>query len=41
MWLVGIGFYYFELPPEPLGGVFVMGLVSALMEWLTRGQPPQ
>jgi hypothetical protein len=41
MWLVGIGFYYFELPPPMLGGVFIMGLVAALMEWLTRGEPPK
>jgi hypothetical protein len=41
MWLVGVGFYYFELPPPMLGGVFIMGLIAALMEWLTRGEPPR
>ena len=40
MWLVGIGFYYFELPPPMLGGVFIMGMVAALMEYLTGGKPP-
>lgn len=41
MWLVGIGFYYFELPPPMLGGVFIMGMVAALMEYLTGGEPPK
>lgn len=41
MWLVGAGFYYFELPLPMLGGVFIMGLVTALMEWLTRREPPR
>ena len=41
MWLVGVGFYYFELPPPMLGGVFIMGLVAALMEWLARSEPPR
>jgi hypothetical protein len=39
MWLVGIGFYYFELPPPLLGGVFIMGMLAALMEWLMRRKP--
>jgi hypothetical protein len=41
MWLVGVGFYYFELPPPMLGGVYIMGLVAALMEWLARSEPPR
>ena len=41
IWFVGIGFYYFELPPPMLGGVFIMGMVAALMEWLTNGEPPR
>jgi hypothetical protein len=40
MWLVGAGFYYLELPAPMLGGVFMMGLVAALIEWRSRRGPP-
>lgn len=34
MWFVGLA-YRFEQPPEVVGGIFIMGIVAAVMEWLT------
>jgi uncharacterized membrane protein AbrB (regulator of aidB expression) len=39
MWLVGAGFYDLELPAPMLGGVFVAGLVAAVVEWRLRKPP--
>ena len=39
VWVVGILACVFEQPSEVVGGVFIMGLVAALMEWLTSQKP--
>jgi hypothetical protein len=35
MWFVGLLAYRFDQPPEVVGGIFIMGIVAAVMEWLT------
>jgi len=35
MWLVGLLAYRFDQPPEIVGGIFIMGIVAAVVEWLT------
>jgi hypothetical protein len=35
MWFVGLLAYRFEQPPEVVGGIFIIGIVAAVMEWLT------
>jgi len=39
IWVVAILACVFEQPSEVVGGVFIMGLVAALMEWLTSQKP--
>jgi hypothetical protein len=34
MWLVGLLAYRFNQPPAIVGGIFIMGIVAAIMEWL-------
>jgi hypothetical protein len=34
MWFVGLLAYRFEQPPELVGGIFIMGIIAAVMEWL-------
>ena len=33
-WFVGLLAYGFEQPPELVGGIFIMGIIFAVMEWL-------
>ena len=40
-WLIALGHYYWDLPPEVLGGAAIMVAVAALLEWLTGGEPPR
>jgi hypothetical protein len=41
LWLIAVGHYHWGLPPPVLGGVAIMVLIAALMEWLTGGEPPR
>jgi hypothetical protein len=34
MWSVGLLAYRFEQPPELVGGIFIMGIIAAVLEWL-------
>jgi hypothetical protein len=34
MWLVGLLAYRFNQPPEVVGGIFILGMAAAVMEWL-------
>jgi hypothetical protein len=38
LWLVGLVFYFFGMPAELLGAVFILGLVTALLEWLASSR---
>jgi hypothetical protein len=35
MWLVGLLAYRLDQPPEVVGGIFIMGIIAAVVEWLT------
>jgi hypothetical protein len=35
MWFVGLLAYRFDQPPEVVGGIFIVGIIAAVMEWLT------
>jgi hypothetical protein len=35
MWFVGLLAYRFDQPPEVVGGIFIIGIVAAVMERLT------
>jgi hypothetical protein len=35
MWFVGLLAYRFDQPPDVVGGVFIKGIIAAVMEWLT------
>ena len=35
MWLVGLLACRFDQPPEMVGGIFIIGIVAAVVEWLT------
>jgi hypothetical protein len=35
MWFVGLLAYRFDQPPEVVGGIFIVDIIAAVMEWLT------
>lgn len=34
MWFVGLLACRFDQPPEPVGGILIVGILAAFMEWL-------